>query len=149
MSTQITQNITVDRKVSDVYQLWANFENFPEFMEHIESVTKTGDRTSHWAMSGPLGILFSWDVETTTMEENKQIAWNSKDKGGDITTSGQVIFKALPENQTDVTITLKYVPPAGPLGDAAAELIANPEGRLGEDLQNFKEYAERTAAPVA
>lgn len=149
MSTQTTQSITINRNVSDVYQMWANFENFPKFMEHIESVTKTGDRTSHWAMSGPLGILFSWDVETTTLAENEKIAWNSKDKDGDVTTSGQVVFEPLADDQTKVEVTLKYVPPVGPVGDVAADLIANPEGRLAEDMQNFKEYAERSAEPVA
>jgi uncharacterized membrane protein len=149
MSTQVTQSITVDRNVSEVYQLWANFENFPKFMEHIESVTKTGDRTSHWAMSGPLGILFSWDVETTTREENEKIAWNSKDKMGDVKTSGQVHFEPVSGDQTEVEVTLKYVPPAGVVGDVAADLIANPEGRLAEDLQNFKEYAETVADLVA
>jgi hypothetical protein len=35
------------------------------------------------------------------------------------------------------------------VGDVAAELIANPESRLAEDLQNFKEYAEMIAELVA
>jgi uncharacterized membrane protein len=100
-------------------------------------------------MSGPLGILFSWNVETTSLVENEKIAWNSKDKDGDVTTSGQVIFEPLSDDQTKVEVTLKYVPPAGPVGDVTADLIANPEGRLAEDLQNFKEYAERAAGPIA
>ncbi len=149
MSNQVTRTIIVDRPVGEVYRLWADFENFPTFMEHIDSVTKTGERTSHWVMGGPLGILFSWDVETTTLEENKEIAWNTKDKVGDVKTSGQVIFESRSEDQTEVTVTLKYVPPAGPVGDVAAELLTNPEKRLAEDLQNFKQYAEMAAEPVS
>ncbi len=142
MTNQITQSILINRDVGDVYDLWANFENFPYFMENIDSITKTGERTSHWVMNGPLGVIFSWDVETTRMEENKRIAWSSKDNIGDITTSGQVTFNPLPQNQTEVTVTLQYTPPGGVIGDMAANLFSNPEERLTEDLRNFKAFAE-------
>ena len=33
---------TVSRPIEDVYQFWKNFENFPRFMRHLESVT------GHW-----------------------------------------------------------------------------------------------------
>ena len=93
-------------------------------------------------MEGPLGILIAWEVETTRLEKNKRIAWSSKDKGGDIKTSGQVTFNPLPQGQTEVTITLQYSPPAGVIGQVVAEVLANPEGRLVDDLRNFKAYAE-------
>lgn len=149
MTNQVTKSITVNREIGDVYRLWANFENFPSFMEHIDSVSKIDDRTSHWVMNGPLGILFSWNVETTTLEENKKIAWNTKDREGDVKTSGQVEFEPVSEEQTEVTVTLKYVPPAGAVGEMAAELIADPENRLVEDLKNFKEYAETVPEPAS
>lgn len=142
MPNKVTETMIVNRDANDVYKLWANFENFPHFMKHIRSITKTGDRISHWVMEGPLGILVAWDVETTSLEENKRIAWSSKDKTGDIKTSGQVTFNALPQNQTEVTITLQYVPPAGKAGEVASHLFSDPAGRLREDLRNFKAYAE-------
>lgn len=148
MPEQVTKSIIVKGDVSDVYRLWANFENFPHFMKHIKSVTRTGDRTSHWVMEGPLGRKVEWDAETTRLEENKRIAWNST--GGDIKTSGQVTFNELPNNQTEVTVILQYVPPAGKAGEMVAELFGDLEGKLHEDLRNFKAYAEgmpdRTAA---
>lgn len=149
MPNQVTKSIIINREVGEIYELWANFENFPEFMKHIKSVTKTGDRTSHWVMNGPLGILIAWDVETTSLEENKRIAWSSKDGEGDIKTSGQVTFNALPQGQTEVTVTLQYVPPAGAAGNVASGLVGNPEGRLEEDLRNFKSYAEGMLERVA
>ncbi|MCK6626555.1 MAG: SRPBCC family protein [Anaerolineae bacterium] len=142
MTDRITKSIIVQGDVSDIYQLWANFENFPHFMENIESVTKTGSGLSHWVMKGPLGQKIEWDAETTRMEENKRIGWNSKDNS-DLTTSGQVTFNPLPSNQVEVTITLQYQPPAGKLGEAVAHLFDNPERKLEEDLQRFKAYAER------
>ena len=148
MADQVTRDIIVKARVADVYDLWANFENFPQFMTYITSIIKTGDRTSHWVMDGPLGKKLEWDAETTTLEPQKRIAWNSRD-GGDIKTSGQVTFNALPQNQTEVTVTLQYVPPAGKIGEFVANLFSDPEKRLDEDLRNFKAYAEGTRSRTA
>ncbi len=141
MTNQITQSIIVKQELSDIYQLWSNFENFPKFMKHIKSVRKMDDQVSHWVLEGPFGFLISWEVETTAMEP-KRIAWNSKDKLGDIKTSGQVTFNELSADETEVTVTLQYVPPAGVVGEMTADLLIRPEKRLREDLQNFKKYAE-------
>ncbi|MCZ7573692.1 MAG: SRPBCC family protein [Ardenticatenaceae bacterium] len=148
MQDQVTKSIIVKGDAADVYRLWANFENFPNFMKYIKSVTKTSDRTSHWVMEGPLGRKVEWDAETTRLEENKRVAWNST--SGDIKTSGQVTFNPLPHGETQVTVILQYVPSAGMAGKIVAELFGDPEGKLADDLRNFKAYTEgmpeRTAA---
>ncbi len=142
----VTKSIIVKAEVDEVYGLWSNFENFPKFMENIESITLTGDyeRTgepmSHWVMRGPLETLIEWDARTTRMENNKRIAWNSTQ--GDIETSGQVLFTSLPDGETEITVTLLYVPPAGLIGQAVAALFGDPEGKLARDLTNFKRYIE-------
>ena len=143
MADQVTKAIIVKANVDTVYGIWADFEQFPHFMRYIKSISKTGDRTSHWAMEGPLGKTLEWDAETTTLEPNKRIAWNSRE-GGDIKTSGQVTFNALSPTQTEITVTLQYVPPAGKLGEVVSNLFSDPEQRLDEDLQNFKAYTEGT-----
>jgi uncharacterized membrane protein len=142
MPNQTTQSIIVKGDLATIYGLWANFENFPHFMEHITSVTKTGERSSHWVMEGPLGFKLEWDAETTRLDPHQRIAWNSRDQG-DITTSGQVTFKELPQGETEVTVTLQYDPPLGALGEVAATLLDDPEGKLVADLRRFKQFAER------
>jgi uncharacterized membrane protein len=148
MPEQTTRTIIVGGSVDDIYRLWANFENFPQFMKHIKSVTRTGERTSHWVAEGALGKKAEWDAETTRLEKNKRIAWNSKE-GSSVKTSGQVTFNELPKGQTEVTVTMQYVAPAGKAGEAVAKLVSDLGGRLEEDLRNFKAYAEGTAERVA
>lgn len=147
MPNDITKTIIVKRSLPEVYRLWANFTNFPQFMEHITEVRLTGPKTSHWAMEGPAGTKFEWDAETTRLEENQRIAWNSK-RDSAITTSGQVTFKSLSHNETEIALTMRYDPPAGKLGEAVAKLFAHPESRVEEDLRHFKEFAEERASYV-
>lgn len=142
MAEQFTKSIIIQGDIGTIYKLWANFENFPYFMENIKSVTKRPDGTSHWVMEGPLNTTFKWDAETTRLEENKRIAWRSK-KDSTIVTSGQVTFTTLPDNEVEITLTLQYAPPAGQFGNAVAKLFADPEKRVDQDLRNFKAFAEQ------
>jgi len=143
MPDKFTQSIVVLGSVDDIYRLWADFTNFPRFMHYIKAVTMIDDRTSHWVMKGPLNTDIEWDAVTTRMEPNQRIAWNSKDNSA-VTTSGQVTFRPMGTNETEVTVTLQYDPPAGAAGQAMASLFANPEKRVRDDLENFKEYVENT-----
>jgi len=141
MPKKLTESIHVDRPVGELYALWSNFENFPNFMKHIESVKMLGDRASKWKMDGPLGTKFEWEAETTLMEPNKRIAWNSKAESS-IKTSGEVTFTPLGSGETQVTVLMSYDPPGGKAGDAVAKWFVNLEKRVEEDLKNFKAYAE-------
>jgi uncharacterized membrane protein len=145
MAEQTTKTIIVQGDANEVFRLWADFENFPHFMKHVKAVTKTGDRTSHWVVEGPLGKSIEWDAETTKYEEGKRLAWNSKDHGTEprgLITSGQVTFNQLPQGQTEVTVTVQYAPPGGKLGEWVAQLFSNPSDRLEDDLRSFKGFAE-------
>ena len=93
-------------------------------------------------------MTVEWNAEMTRLEEDKRIAWNSKDMDGTITTSGQVTFNNLPNNETEITVTMQYQPPGGKLGEAVAKLFSNPEERLMEDLRNFKTFVEGMRTPV-
>jgi uncharacterized membrane protein len=140
MADRVTNSIIVKGSVDELFDIWANFENFPHFMKNIKSVRKSSDTMSHWVMEGPLGKNLEWDAKTTMVERNKRIAWSSVD--GDLKTSGQVTFNDLRNNSTEITVIMHYEPPGGALGQAVANLFSDPEKRLDEDLRNFKAYAE-------
>lgn len=145
MSNGVTKSIIVGGSPSESYAVWSNFAMFPQFMKYIEEVTITGANRSHWVMKGPLGYTAEWDAETTRMETDKRIAWRSIDTDDtNVKTSGQVTFNELPNNQTEITVMMHYVPPAGVIGEVAAALFANPEERLEHDLENFKRFVENT-----
>ena len=142
MPDRITKTIIVKAPAHDCYELWADFENFPKFMNNVKSVTKTeGTNSSHWVVEGPLGNLVEWDARMTTMEPDTRLAWNST--GGDIETSGMVTFTVLGEDSTQITVVTQYEPHQGKaIGRLVAKLFVNPDEQLEEDLMNFKAYAE-------
>jgi uncharacterized membrane protein len=136
----VTKEVQVKAPVAKVYEFWRNFENFPRFMNNIESIQVTGEDESHWKMHGPLGKTIEWDAKTISVQENKKIAWQST--GGDIETHGAVTFEEIADGQTKVTVGLEYRPPAGAIGELVAKLTSNPEKQLEEDLNRFKNVAE-------
>ena len=84
--------------------------------------------------------------ETTRLEPNKRIAWNSIE--GDVKTSGQVTFNDLGKGETEVTVTFQYTPPAGAAGELVARALENPETLIDESVRAFKSYAEKNLAAV-
>jgi uncharacterized membrane protein len=148
MADQTTKTITVGTSVDAAFDAWADFENFPRFMKHVKSVKKTGDRLSHWVVDGPFGKAVEWDAETTRLDRNKRIAWNSKESS-EIKTSGQVLFNELGKGQTEVTVTLQWVVPASKGGETLMGLFADPAGRLEEDLRSFKQFVEQRVGATA
>ncbi|HYU19225.1 MAG TPA: SRPBCC family protein [Chloroflexota bacterium] len=136
------RSIRVAAPVSDVYNFWRDFENFPAFMEHVEAVTylDVDGRASHWKLKGPLGTSVEFDARMTHEEPNRSIGWNST--GGSIETSGEVTFTDLADN-TQVHVVMQWAdPPGGAVGEAASRLLMDPEGRLEKDLQRFKDIVE-------
>lgn len=136
----VVKSIIVNAPIARVFTFWKNFENFPRFMKHIESIQVIGPDMTHWKTKGPLGMEVEWDAETTYIEENKKIAWRST--GGQIETHGAVTFEALGPDETEVTIGLEYNPTGGALGEAVARLFSDPEDQLEEDINRFKEVVE-------
>jgi uncharacterized membrane protein len=136
------KSIRVNAPSDKVYQFWRNFENFPQFMQHVEEVRPVGggDRMSHWKIKGPLGKTVEFDAELVTDEPGKQIGWNSR--GGEMETSGAVTFTDLGAD-TEVHVVMQwYDTPGGAVGEAISRMFQNPEKMLEEDLQRFKDIVE-------
>src|SRR5436190_19632080 len=86
---RVEKDLTINAPIDKVYSMWTDFENFPSFMKHVESVTRTGDNKLHWrARIGP--VTKEWDAEIKGMAPNRSITWHS--------TSGA-------ENQGAVTLS--------------------------------------------
>jgi len=122
--------------------IWADFSQFPNFMNHVKSVSVLGEGISHWVVAGPLGTNIDWNAEITRQEPDTRIAWNTKNNKGVVTTSGQVTFNQLTQEQTEITVTMQIAPPGGPVGKRIAGMLIQPEDAVTADLRRFKAFAE-------
>jgi uncharacterized membrane protein len=147
---RIERVTTVNRSIEDVYAFWRNFENFPQFMRHLERVRMTGPRRSHWQAKAPAGTTVEWEAETLEERENEWIAWRSVE-GSQIQNSGSVRFQRAPGARgTEVRVQLQYTPPAGRLGRAVARMFGEEPGQqIHEDLHRFKQLMETGEIPLS
>lgn len=139
----VERTITIDRSVEDLYNFWRNFENLPQFMQNLESVTINSEQRSHWVAEGPGGKLFEWDAEITEDRPNEMIAWRSL-PGAEVHSAGMVRFQTAPGNRgTEVRVSMQYDPPAGMLGVALAKLTGKePSQQVDSDLRRLKQMLE-------
>jgi uncharacterized membrane protein len=137
------RSITVNRPVEEVYAFWHDFQNFPQFMRHLESVTMTGERRSHWVAKAPAGQTVEWDADTLEDRPNELISWRSTEGSG-IYNAGSVRFMAAPGGRgTEVRVDLTYDPPFGKLGSKVAMLFREEPGQqVMDDLRHFKQVME-------
>jgi uncharacterized membrane protein len=146
---KVTQSITVLKSAEELYQFWRDFRNLPRVMRHLQSVEVTSDEHSHWKASAPFGKTVEWDAEIYTQRENEMIGWRSL-AGSQVDTVGSVQFRKAPgERGTEVTVTLKYDPPAGKLGAAIAKVFGeSADHQVKEDLRRLKQIMEAGEAPT-
>lgn len=138
----VDQEIVIAREPNELYQFWRDFENLPQIMSHLESVTVNGDR-SHWVAKGPVGFSVEWDAEIVDEEENEMIVWQSV-PGATVPNEGVVSFESADEGGTLVRVWMRYSPPAGRLGSFFARMLGEePSIQLADDLARFRDLMEQ------
>jgi uncharacterized membrane protein len=142
-------SMLVNCSPSEAYQFWRNFENLPQFMRHLESVSILDGSRSKWTAIGPLGTHISWYAEIVTDRENEVIAWRSL-PGSDISVDGIVKFSPAPANRgAIISPIIAYTPPAGKIGHALASLLSKDPGFLmRQDLRRLKALIETGEIPT-
>jgi uncharacterized membrane protein len=135
--------VTVKKPAKELYAMWHDFEAFPRFMTHVESVSRTGDDRYRWRVKGPAGRIVEWESETLDDRPGERISWRSL-PGADVWHHGSVDFRKAPGKQgTEIHVELEYDPPAGAIGVTVAKLLGRePEAQLADDLHRFKQLAE-------
>jgi uncharacterized membrane protein len=144
---RVEKTITIRRSPDDLFRFWRKLENLPQIMANVKHVQQRDSQRSHWVAIGPLGKELQWDAEIHNERANEMIAWRSL-PGGDIDTAGSIHFRPAEQaGLTEVTLSMKYNPPAGKVGARLADLIGDGlEQKLDEDLQRFKKLMESAGA---
>jgi uncharacterized membrane protein len=146
---KVERTITIRRSPEELYHFWRDLENLPRIMDNVKKVEQRDAQRSHWVVNGPLGTELEWDAEIYNERANELIAWRSL-PGGDVETAGSIHFN--PSRQigcTEVTLSMKYNPPAGKVGAKLADWFGDGlQQKLDADLERFKHIVEAEGTSV-
>jgi uncharacterized membrane protein len=133
---EVKKSIEVEVPVSTAYNQWTQFEEFPQFMENVESVKQLDDTHLHWVAEIG-GRREEWKAEITHQEPDSHIAWRSIEGKEN---SGDVRFDSLGDDRTRIQVVMNWEPEG--IAEATAEKLGRDEGAVKADLERFKELIE-------
>ena len=135
MST-VKETVDVEVPVHTAYNQWTQFEEFPRFMEGVQSVQQLDDTHLRWnAEIG--GRHEEWEAEITEQHPDERVAWKATGGKGN---AGVVTFHRLNDEETRVTVQLDWQP-EGVLENIGTALGFD-DRQVSKDLSRFKELIE-------
>ena len=134
--SKIEKSIEVNVPVRTAYDQWTQFEEFPNFMEGVESVHQLDDRRLHWRAEIS-GKVIEWSAEITEQIPDNRIAWRSTSGAPN---AGVVSFHRLSDTRCKVMLQIDYEPEGvlETVGDWLGVMSRRTEG----DLERFKKFIE-------
>lgn len=133
----VQRSIEIRVPVHALYDELTRFENYPQFMQDIESVEQRDDTHLHWTartMDKPV----EWDATITERVPDRCIAWQSENGPGN---SGKVELQAVGPAASRLTLTIESemrFELTSPAGDAKAEFSE----RIWENLARLRSLVE-------
>jgi uncharacterized membrane protein len=132
----IEESVEIDVPVRTAYNQWTQFEEFPSFMEGVESVRQIDDTHLHWVAEIG-GVKREWDAVVTEQHPDERVAWTST---GGVSNAGVVTFHKLSDSKTKVMLQLD-VDPEG-FVERAGDALGFIRRRAAGDLERFKHLIE-------
>jgi uncharacterized membrane protein len=133
---KVEKSIEVDVPVTTAYNQWTQFEDFPQFMENVESVSQIDDTHLHWVAEYG-GQRHEWDAEITEQVPDRVIAWRGT---GDVQMSGRVVFEPIDEARTRITVEMDWEPEG--MKEKVGAAVGADSRSVSADLDRFKELIE-------
>ena len=133
---EVKESIEVNVPVSTAYNQWTQFEEFPQFMENVESVKQIDD--SHLAWTAEVGgNKEQWQAEITQQEPDSHIAWRATEGKEN---AGDVRFESLGPDRTRVEVVMTWEPEG--IVEATGAKLGRDNSAVKADLERFKELIE-------
>jgi uncharacterized membrane protein len=134
--SSIEKSIEVNVPARVAYNQWTQFEEFPRFMEGVETVRQLDDRHLQWrAEIG--GKTLEWKAEISEQIPDKRIAWHSLEGARN---AGVVTFHRLSDDKTRIMLQLDYEPQGAV--ENVGDWLGVASSRVQGDLERFKDFIE-------
>jgi uncharacterized membrane protein len=135
---KIEDTIEVQVPVQQAYNQWTQFEDFPKFMEGIQSVQQLDDTHVQW-VAEIRGESRQWTTEITEQRPNEKVAWKTIE--GEVKNDGVVTFEQVGDGQTRVNLQME-VEGESTAENLAGDLLGIVESQVHGDLERFKQMIE-------
>ena len=136
MTTKVEKSILVNVPVGTAYNQWTQFEDFPQFMGGIKSVTHSSDDTLEW-VAEIAGVRRQWTAKIIEQVPDQKVAWAATEGA---TNAGEVTFDDVGGGQTSVRLSLEYEPEG--LLEKVGDKLNIVENQAEADLDRFKAFIE-------
>jgi uncharacterized membrane protein len=134
--SSVEESVEVQVPVRTAYDQWTQFEEFPRFMEGVESVRQIDDTHLHWKAE-IAGTTREWDAEITEQRPDERVAWRST---SGTTNAGVVTFHRLDDARTKVMLQVDMEPEG--FVETAGDKLGFVKRRAIGDLERFKDFIE-------
>jgi uncharacterized membrane protein len=135
---KIQDSIEVQVPLQQAYNQWTQFEDFPKFMEGIQSVQQLDDTHVHW-VAEIRGESRQWTTEITEQRPDERVAWKTIE--GEVKNDGVVSFEAIARDQTRVNVQMD-VEGESTAENVAGDLLGIVKSQVHGDLERFKQLIE-------
>ena len=133
-ATTITQEIEVEVPVATAYNQWTQFEEFPSFMEGVDSVKQLDDTLLHWAAT-VAGKKAEWDAKIIEQRPNERIVWESVD--GKQTRGAVTFAPADSGSKTRIRLAMSYKPDG--ISEKAGSAVKERLHKEGDPTEEIKD----------
>lgn len=131
----VEKSTEVDVPVRTAYDQWTMFEEFPRFMEGVESVSQLDQTTLRWEVS-IAGADRSFETRILDQEPDERIHWATMDGQEH---EGEVRFEPA-GGRTRVHLKMAYGP--HDLTEKVGDALNMIDQQVERDLERFKEFIE-------
>ncbi len=135
---KVEDSIEVQVPVQQVYNQWTQFEEFPKFMDGIQSVLQLDDTHVQWVAEIG-GVRRQWTTKITEQRPDEKIAWETIE--GEVKSDGVVTFEQVSDVQTRVNLQMD-VESESTVENVAGDLLGIVKGQVHGDLERFKQLIE-------
>jgi uncharacterized membrane protein len=135
---KVDGSIDVRVPVQQAYNQWTQFEEFPKFMDGIQSVQQLDDGHVKW-VAEVRGETREWTTEITEQRPDEKIAWKTIE--GEVKNDGIVTFEQVGDDQTRINVEMDVEGESG-MENVAGELLGVVKSQVRGDLERFKQLIE-------
>lgn len=135
--SNIEESIEVKVPVRTAYNQWTQFEEFPQFMDGVDSVTQLDDKTMRW-VADIAGAKREWTAEITEQIPDDRIAWKSIDPN--VQHAGVVTFHRISDDTCKVMLQFDFQPTD--MVEKAGDMLGFVKRRVKGDLERFATFIE-------